>query len=94
ERRETDRRVVEGRFDLLIAIYEKMKSYLVVHPELLSQVGLVVMDEVQMLGEPGRGEVVEVGSVGGRGAGVGVRLGGNSVDLAWASGRQGAEEMW
>ncbi|MCX7048060.1 MAG: DEAD/DEAH box helicase [Candidatus Sumerlaeota bacterium] len=60
ERRETDRRVVEGRFDLLIAIYEKMKSYLVVHPELLSQVGLVVMDEVQMLGEPGRGEVVDV----------------------------------
>lgn len=60
ERPETDPLVVAGRFDLLIAIYEKMKSYLVVHPELLSQVGLVVMDEIQMLGEPGRGEVVDL----------------------------------
>lgn len=60
ERPETDRHVLAGRFDLLIAIYEKMKSYLVVRPELLSQVGLVVMDEVQMLGEPGRGQVVDL----------------------------------
>ena len=57
---EADGAVLDGDFDLLIAIYEKMKAYLVLRPELLGQVGLVVMDELQTLGEPGRGEVVDL----------------------------------
>ncbi|MCX7015234.1 MAG: DEAD/DEAH box helicase [Candidatus Sumerlaeota bacterium] len=60
ERPETDRLVAEGRFDLLVAVYEKMKAYLVARPELLSQIGLVVVDEIQSLGERGRGEGLDL----------------------------------
>jgi len=60
ERPDTDVPALEGRFDLLIAVYEKMRSYLVQRPVLLSRVGLVVADEVQMLGEQERGGVVDL----------------------------------
>jgi len=60
ERPEADARVFEGRFDLLIAVYEKMKSYLVVRPESLATVGLVVVDELQMLADPSRGGTLEL----------------------------------
>ncbi len=60
ERPETDRIVAEGRFDLLIAVYEKMKAYLVARPDLLSQVGLVVVDEIQSLGDRKRGEGLDL----------------------------------
>jgi len=60
ERPEADGQVLEGRFDLLIAVYEKMKSYLVVQPELLSQIRLVVVDELQMLADPTRGATLEL----------------------------------
>ncbi len=60
ERPDSDAPALQGRFDLLIAVYEKLKSYLVQRPTLLSQVGLVVADEVQMLGEAERGGVVDI----------------------------------
>ena len=60
ERPETDRLVIEGRFDLLVGVYEKLKAYLIMRPELLSQLGLVVVDEIQTLGERGRGEALDV----------------------------------
>jgi len=60
ERPEADSQVFEGRFDLLIAVYEKMKSYLVVQPEILSQIRLVVVDELQMLADPERGGTLEL----------------------------------
>ncbi|MCX7001275.1 MAG: DEAD/DEAH box helicase [Candidatus Sumerlaeota bacterium] len=60
ERPDTDIPALEGRFDLLIAVYEKMRSYLIQRPVLLSRVGLVVADEVQMLGEQERGGVVDL----------------------------------
>jgi replicative superfamily II helicase len=60
ERPETDALVLEGRYDLLIAVYEKMKSYLVVQPEILGQVRLVVVDELQMLADPTRGATLEL----------------------------------
>jgi len=60
ERPEADGQVLEGRFDLLIAVYEKMRSYLVIQPEILSQVGLAVVDELQMLADPTRGATLEM----------------------------------
>lgn len=60
ERPDADLPAMEGRFDLLIAVYEKMKSFLVQRPTMLSRAGLVVADEVQMLGEPERGSVVDL----------------------------------
>ncbi|MFH0795424.1 MAG: DEAD/DEAH box helicase, partial [bacterium] len=60
ERPETDAAVWERRFDLLIAVYEKLRAYLVVQPEILSRVSLVVADELQMMGESDRGDVVDL----------------------------------
>lgn len=60
ERPETDRLVAEGKFDLLVAVYEKMKAFLVNRPELLNQLGLVVVDEIQTLGDRGRGESLDL----------------------------------
>jgi replicative superfamily II helicase/DNA-binding winged helix-turn-helix (wHTH) protein len=60
ERPATDGVVYEGRYDLLVAVYEKMKSYLIARPEMLASVGLVVADEIQTLGEPGRGGTIDL----------------------------------
>lgn len=60
ERPEADALVLDGRYHLLIAVYEKMKSYLVVRPELLQQVGLVIVDEIQMMGDSTRGDILDL----------------------------------
>lgn len=60
ERPESDRLIASGKFDLLVAVYEKMKAYLITRPQLLSQLGLVVVDEIQTLGERGRGESLDL----------------------------------
>jgi replicative superfamily II helicase len=60
ERPDSDRQVLEGRYDLLVAVYEKMKAFLVARPEMLAGIGAVIADEVQTLGEPGRGDTVDL----------------------------------
>ncbi|NQU43213.1 DEAD/DEAH box helicase [bacterium] len=60
ERPDSDRTVLEGRYDLLVAVYEKMKAFLVARPEMLASVALVVADEIQTLGDPGRGGTVDL----------------------------------
>lgn len=59
ERPENDKKILDGNFNLLIAIYEKMKSYLVVKPQFLSQIGLIIIDELQMMGETNRGDIID-----------------------------------
>ncbi len=60
ERPETDKHVMKNQFDILVAVYEKMKSYLVARPELLSSVALVVADEIQALADPERGGAIDL----------------------------------
>ncbi|HBF33344.1 TPA: hypothetical protein DDW35_02145 [Candidatus Sumerlaeota bacterium] len=60
ERPGVDKIVLQGQYDLLIAIYEKMKAYLITQPEMLANVALVVTDEIQTLGEPGRGALLDL----------------------------------
>ena len=60
ERPDTDGVVLEGRYDFLVAVYEKMKAYLVAQPEILAGVALLVADEIQMLGEPDRGATIDL----------------------------------
>jgi helicase len=60
ERPESDSLVLDGRYDLLIAVYEKMKSYLVLRPQILQQVGLVIVDEIQMMGDSTRGDILDL----------------------------------
>lgn len=49
-----------GEFDLALAIYEKFNRLLTVNLDILQQIGLVVVDELQMISEPGRGGELEM----------------------------------
>lgn len=60
ERTQDDERIRLGQFDLAVMVYEKFRAFLAVQPQLLSRISLVVVDELQILGEPDRGELVDV----------------------------------
>jgi len=49
-----------GNFDLALAIYEKFNRLLTVNLDILQQIGLIVIDELQMLGDISRGRELEV----------------------------------
>ncbi len=49
-----------GNFDLALAIYEKFNRLLTVNLDILQQVGLIIVDELQMLGDPERGPELEM----------------------------------
>jgi len=56
---ENDRPFVEGKFQLALAIYEKLDQLLTTSLDSLKNVGTVVVDEIQTIAEPGRGAVLE-----------------------------------
>lgn len=60
DRREFDRDIEQGDFHLAVLVYEKLAQLLVRHPQLLRSVALVVVDELQMLGDPERGPGLEL----------------------------------
>jgi helicase len=60
DRREFDRDIEQGDFHLAVLVYEKLSQLLVRQPHLLRSVALVVVDELQMLGDPERGPGLEL----------------------------------
>jgi helicase len=60
DRREFDRDIEQGDFHLAVLVYEKLAQLLVRQPHLLRTVALVVVDELQMLGDPDRGPGLEL----------------------------------
>jgi helicase len=60
DRREFDRDIEHGDFHLAVLVYEKLSQLLVRQPHLLRTVALVVVDELQMLGDPDRGPGLEL----------------------------------
>jgi len=60
DRREFDRDIEQGDFHLAVLVYEKLSQLLVRHPHLLRTVALVVVDELQMLGDLERGPGLEL----------------------------------
>ena len=58
DRTEFDEELVE--YDVIIATYEKLNALLVRRPELLREIGLVIIDELQNMGDESRGLVIEV----------------------------------
>lgn len=59
DRREHDGLIERGEFSIAIVIYEKLRALLVSRPDMLRTTGVIVADEVQLLGEEQRGPVVE-----------------------------------
>ena len=60
DRKEFDRDINRGLFHIAVIVFEKMQGLLVNSPALLSKVGLVVVDELQMVGDKMRGPKLEI----------------------------------
>ena len=60
DRQEHDRKIEKGDFDLAIMIYEKFNQLLIRNMDILSQVNLIIVDELQMIADPSRGPVLEL----------------------------------
>jgi len=58
ERSEYDSNLME--YDLIIVTYEKLNALLIKNPELIKEIGLVVIDELQMIGDEERGVDLEM----------------------------------
>ncbi len=56
---ENDRSFFNGEFQLLVGIYEKFDLLLTTDLDALQNIGLVVIDELQMVAEPSRGPMLE-----------------------------------
>jgi helicase len=60
DRREYDEQILSGKFHIAIIVYEKLHALLVQKPELISDVGLVVVDELQYMADEDRGPALEM----------------------------------
>ena len=58
DRIEFDNELVE--YDVIISTYEKLNALLIRRPELLREIGLVIIDEIQNIGDESRGLSIEV----------------------------------
>jgi helicase len=60
DHREHDAEIEAGDFDIAIVVFEKLQALLVSRPQLMETVGLVVIDELQLLTDPKRGPALEL----------------------------------
>lgn len=60
DRRSQDAQLTTGDFDIAIMTYEKLSALLVSHPGLLSRVGFLLVDEIQMVSDENRGAELEL----------------------------------
>ena len=60
DHREWDEAILTKGYDIAILVYEKLQSLLVTRPSLLEEVGVVILDELQMLSDEDRGSTIEI----------------------------------
>ena len=60
DRQEHDRKIEKSDFDLAIMINEKFNQLLLKNMDILSQVNLIIVDELQMIADPSRGPILEL----------------------------------
>ncbi len=56
---ENDERFARNEYDVVVAIYEKFDLLLTANLDALGNIGLVIVDEIQTVSEPGRGAILE-----------------------------------
>ena len=59
DRKEEDKKISRGQFQVAIMVYEKFNYFLLKYPSFLSRVSLVVIDELQLINDPERGPLLE-----------------------------------
>ena len=59
DRKEDDKKISRGQFQVAIMVYEKFNYFLLKYPSFLSGVSLVVIDELQLINDPERGPLLE-----------------------------------
>ncbi len=60
DHRDSDKAIMRGEFELAVLVYEKMLRLLAESPRLVDDLRLVVVDELQMVGDPTRGSDLEL----------------------------------
>lgn len=60
DRKEYDHDIRRGRYHIAVIVFEKMNALMVTNPAILRNIGLVVVDELQMLGDATRGPALEI----------------------------------
>lgn len=60
ERTAHDAAILAGHYDFAVMVYEKLKSFVTLRPAMLQSIGLVSVDELQIVGDPERGAVVDM----------------------------------
>ena len=59
DRREDDRKIIKGEYQVAVMVYEKFNYFLLKYPQLLKDVSLIIIDELQMIHDPVRGPLLE-----------------------------------
>lgn len=60
DRREWDHAILAKEFDIAVIVYEKLQSLLISRPSLLEEIGVIILDELQMLSDEERGPGLEL----------------------------------
>jgi helicase len=60
DRREHDDEIERGDFHIAVVVFEKVQALLITKPQLMELVGLVVVDELQMITDKDRGPTLEL----------------------------------
>lgn len=60
DHREWDGAILSASFNIAVLVYEKLSALLVGWPHLLNEIGVVILDELQMLSDEERGGMIEI----------------------------------
>jgi helicase len=60
DHREWDEAILTKGFDIAVVVYEKLQSLLMTRPSLLEEIGVVILDELQMISDEERGPTIEL----------------------------------